>query len=399
MIGKRTATLLIAICALALAAGGAWAQETKPKRPSGAIGNLTAIDATKGRLTIKTTQGAEATATVTPETEYLLTEPGKKSLEGAEQISLADIKVGDRVWARGEPDSSGVIAARQVIVMSAEAIAERNRRDARDWQTRGLIGEVRAVDPATNDLTVQTYRGDTVVVGIGSGTTVRRLRAGATDLSHADPIAAGDIKAGNQVAVRGNRSADGSRLTAETVLTGTFPRPVRGRVLSVDAAKSTLQIAERDGRTVELTLGPGALVRKLVPQMPPAGAGGPGARPGGAPPAGQRPPQGDQAQARPGGPPAQGDGAAPERRGPRGFAFALGDQRELERRTTPIELSNIAPGDVVFAVVEPGATDTAARVKVLVKFELPADRTPRGPGMQGPGMPQQDPGGGDDLPF
>jgi hypothetical protein len=138
----------VALC-LAVPAAGVRGQDTTPKKPGGAIGDLTAVDAARGRLTIKTTAGAEARAAVTASTEYLLTEPGKTDLKGATHITLADVKVGDRVWARGEPGADGAILARQVVVMSAEAIAERNRREAEDWQRRGLIGEVRAVDGET----------------------------------------------------------------------------------------------------------------------------------------------------------------------------------------------------------------------------------------------------------
>jgi len=364
---KLCAYALGAVLATAAAAAGVRGQDTAPKKPGGTIGDLVAVDTAHGTLTIKTTAGAEARATVTASTEYLLIEPGKTDLKGAVAVTLADVKVGDRVWARGAPGADGAIAARQVVVMSADAIADRNRRDAQDWQRRGVMGEVRAVDPATGELSVESYRGDAIVVAIGTGTTLRRLKAGTTDLASAESIALGDIHAGDQVAARGERTPDGARLTAETVLAGTFPRPVRGRVAAVDAAKGEVRIAVREGQEMTLTLGDGALVRKLTP---PAG----------------RPPGGAPAAAPAGG----------ERRGPRGFAFALGDRAELERRTTGITLGDVKAGDFVFAVVEPGATGAAARAKVLVKIELPPDRTPRGPNVQGP--PPEDPASGD-FPF
>ena len=357
MNGKHTMRMALALCAVLTIGAAAWAQQPAAKKPGGAIGDLTAIDASKGALTIKTTGGA-TTAKVTAATEYLLIEPGKTSLEGAEKIALADVKVGDRVWARGEPGADGAISARQLVVMSAQAIAERHSRDARDWQTRGLIGEVRALNAELREITVESYRGEPVVVTLADATTLRRLRPGATDLSNAEPIGLDAIEVGNQIAVRGDRAADGARMTAETIVAGTFPRPVRGRVTAVDAAARAVTILGRENRPVQLTLGENALVRKINP--PPAG-----------------PPQ----------PPAGGAAAPGAGRGPRGFAFALGDPAELERRTTAVELADVKPGDFVFAVVEPGATADAARVKVLVKAEMPADRPQRGaPSMQMPDM-------------
>jgi hypothetical protein len=360
MNGKHTMRVALALCAMLAIGAAVGAQQPAPKKPGGAIGDLTAIDAAKGALTIKTTAGATTTAKVTAATEYLLIEPGKTSLEGAEKIALADVKLGDRVWARGEPGADGAIDARQLVVMSAQAIAERHTRDAREWQTRGLIGEVRALDAGLREITVESYRGEPVVVALGDATTLRRLKPGATDLSNAEPIGIEAIEVGNQIAVRGDRSADGARMTAETIVAGTFPRPVRGRVMAVDVAARAVTIVGRENRPVQLTLGESALVRKINP--PPAAQG-------------QQPPAG-------GAPAAAGGG-----RGPRGFAFALGDPAELERRTTAVELADVKPGDFVFAVVEPGATADAARVKVLVKAEIPADRPQRGaPSMQMPDM-------------
>lgn len=356
MNGKHTMRVALALGAVLAIGAAVGAQQPAPKKPGGAIGDLTAIDAAKGALTITTTAGATTTAKVTAATEYLLIEPGETSLEGAEKIALADVKLGDRVWARGEPGADGAIQARQLVVMSAQAIAERHTRDAREWQTRGLIGEVRAVNPESREIMVETYRGDSVVVATSDATTLRRLRPRA-DLSHAQSIGFESIEVSNQIAVRGDRSADGARMTAETIVAGTFPRPVRGRVTAVDAAARAVTIVGRENRPVQLTLGENALVRKINP-----------------PPAGQ-PPAGGAPAAAGGGP------------GPRGFAFALGDPAELERRTTAVELADVKPGDFVFAVVEPGATADAARVKVLVKAEIPADRPQRGaPSMQMPDM-------------
>jgi hypothetical protein len=411
----------------AVAATGVRGQNAGAKKPSGPIGDIVSVDVAKGLLTIKTTAGP-AHATVTSSTEYLVVEPGKTTLEGATPATIADVKIGDRVWARGEPSADGVIAARQVVVMSAEAIAERNRRDAQDWQRRGLRGEVRAVDAAKGELTVDTYRGDTVVVAVGTGTSLRRLKGSVDDLANSEPIALADFQVGNQIAARGDRTPDGTRLTAETLVTGAFAHPVGGRVTAVNASKGEVRITTRAGKDVAFTLVDGALVRKLTPPAArPGGWGGPGGA-GGARPqqpgAGAAPQQGAQTgpaapgsgapegQAAagggaPGGPPGPGGGGFRGPGGPgggpggpggpggwgrgRGFGFALDDPAELERRTTGITLADVKTGDIVFAVVEPGASDAAATVKVLVKLDLPPDRTPRGPGMQG--QPQQgDPG-------
>src|SRR6185437_12411420 len=51
------------------------------------------------------------------------------------------------------------------------------------------------------------------------------------------------IKTGDQVRARGDKSADGSELTAEEIVSGTF-RTVAGVVLSIDAAGMTVQVRD-----------------------------------------------------------------------------------------------------------------------------------------------------------
>lgn len=350
----QIAVLVLVVCASA----SARAQEA-PK-PTGALGDLATIDAANGVLTIKSSNGAMQKAVLSRTTDYLLVEPGKKSLEGAEKVTLADLKVGDRVWARGATNADGSVTTRQVLVMNAEAIAQRNARDAEDWQKRGVIGEVKAIDATARTMQVESYRGEPLTVVVSDATVLRRLKDGSTDLASSDPIGLVDVHPGNQIATRGDRDPATGRVDAVTVLTGTFPRPIRGRVMAVDPAGSVLTVGTREGM-IQLTATADSLFRRL--DIAPAAA---------------------QPQ------PAAADGA---RRGPGGFAFALGDRAELDKRTKPIAIKDVAVGDFCFVVVEPGATAAAASVRIFVKFSLPR----AGQGASGPTWPSDF--GGSDLPF
>lgn len=354
-------TLCAVMVAVVCAAGLARAQDA-PK-PSGSLGDLATIDAANNVLTIKTASGAAQKAVLTKTTEFLLVEPGKKSLEGAEKITLADLKVGDRVWARGATNPDGSVTTRQVLVMNAEAIAQRNARDAADWQKRGVIGEVKSVDTAARTMLVESYRGEPLTVAVSDATVLRRLNHGSTDLADSAPISLADVHPGNQIATRGDRDPASGRLDAVTVLTGTFPRPIRGRVMAVDPAGSVLTVGTREGM-VQLSSNADSLFRRF--DITPAAA---------------------QPQ------PATGE-ANGARRGPGGFAFALGDRAELDKRTKPIQFKDVAVGDFCFVVVEPGATASAAAVRIFVKFSLPRGGQT---GPSGPTWPSDF--GGSDLPF
>ena len=82
----------ILLAAVIAVSGTAWAQEAA--KPGDARGDLVAVDAAAGVLTIKTTAGAEAKAKLSPATEILLVEAGAKSLEGAERVTLSEVKLG-----------------------------------------------------------------------------------------------------------------------------------------------------------------------------------------------------------------------------------------------------------------------------------------------------------------
>lgn len=362
----RSLVLNVVLAAAALAPGPVGAQEAA--KPTGTLGDLVTIDAANLVLTIRTSTGATQKAVLSKSTEFLLVEPGKKTLEGAEKVSLADLKVGDRVWARGATNPDGSVTTRQVLVMNAEAIAERNRRDAEDWQKRGVIGEVKSIDGASRTLLIESYRGESLTVAVSDATVIRRMHHGSSDLASAENIDVSGIAPGNQIATRGDRDAAAGRLDAESILIGTFPRPIRGRVMAVDAAASMLTVGTREGM-MTLSAGTEALFRRF--DIVPAAA--------------------QPAQPAPAAQPTANGGS---RRGPGGFAFALGDRAELDRRTKPIQLKDVAVGDFCFVVVEPGASATAASVKVFVKFALPRAAQP---GPSGPTWPSDF--GGGDLPF
>jgi hypothetical protein len=120
-----------------------------------------------------------------------------------------------------------------------------------------------------------------------------------------------------------------------------------------------VRVVSRDGDSTTILVPKEALVRKLAP---PGGAGQQGERrgPGGGP----------------GGPGRGGPGGG-------GFAFGLGDRAELERRTTPIALTDLQVGDFVFAVAEAGSQGDTLRAAVLIKMEAPPGRRGRG---QSPSM-------------
>jgi hypothetical protein len=352
-----------------------------PKKPSGLLGDLVTVDAAKGLLTIRAADGSTAEATLTEATEYVRVQPGTTSLTGAEKITIEALAVGDRVWARGtEKDAAGALVAKQVVLMSAKAISERRQQERREWQTRGAFGTVTGVDQAKGELSMKSNRGTDIVVAVAPSTTIMRLKAGARDLNGAERIGLGDLATGVQIAVRGDGGAATGHIAASEIVTGTFPRPIRGRVASSDLAKREVVLSSGDGTQTTVVIASEAVIRKLTPpqrgregangQDRPASEGAPAAT---ASPAGQ-------AGSEPG---RRGDGPP---RGGSGFGMLFGDRSELLARTEPFRLEDLKVGDFVFAVADPDAEGATGKVSLVVKVEIPA------------GAPQRGPGGSWDLP-
>src|SRR3712207_6288444 len=61
------------------------------------IGEITAVDAAAGRLTVKADTGASVEVTTDEKTVFRRMPPGQTSLDRAETITRAEVRVGDRV--------------------------------------------------------------------------------------------------------------------------------------------------------------------------------------------------------------------------------------------------------------------------------------------------------------
>src|SRR3982751_2216629 len=125
--------LLISALAAAfmLSASATSAQTTSPTDASAArpkqeqlIGEVAAIDAATGQVTIKTDAGKMVSVNTGDQTAYLRIAPGEKSLTNAAKIARTDGAVGDRVLVRGAGASveGQPVTARQLIVISKEAL-------------------------------------------------------------------------------------------------------------------------------------------------------------------------------------------------------------------------------------------------------------------------------------
>lgn len=229
------------------------------------IGEVTAADAATGRITVKPDAGEPAEVLTDEKTAFKRLRPGQTSLDEAEAITRADVRVGDRVLVPNGA-GGGRAAARQVIVMAREAIAEHREREREERRRRTLFGRVTAVDAARREITVQARGRDGVqAMTLAASDATRFLRYAPDSLraEHARPGSLADVRVGDQLRATGERDAAGTRFTAEEVITGTVAR-VFGRITAVDAARGEVTVRnEQMGETFTVALGQNTTLRRM----------------------------------------------------------------------------------------------------------------------------------------
>lgn len=318
---------------------GASATNSAP-RQSGTIKAITPRD-----FVLTTAGGQDFAVTVPGSAKILIVPPGARDLSTAQQGTMGDIAAGDRAIVNGSVGDSGpMLNATRVIVMKSTAIAASHAADEAAW-ARGIGGIVRSVDPATGVITVSSGM-RTIAVDTTPQTIVRRYSGNSVRFEDAVKSTVAAIHPGDQLRARGQRSPDGSTVTADEIVTGSFSN-FSGVLSAVDPAAGTVTLKDlASKRTVTVSVTSGTNIRKLSPGAMQAMGGHPQ---GSGAPEGQHagPPQGEAGQGRSAG--ANGPASA----GGRGYARAGGAGADLSRMMNrlPTEtLPELKPGDAVMIV-------------------------------------------------
>lgn len=80
------------------------------------------------------------------------------------------------------------------------------------------IGEVKTIDAAAKQLTIQTDAGSTVTVTISDKTTYKKLAPGETSLANATDVTFADVAAGDRIMARGTVSEDRKSVPALQII-------------------------------------------------------------------------------------------------------------------------------------------------------------------------------------
>jgi hypothetical protein len=237
------------------------------------LGDVVAVDASSKQIFVKTDAGAVVIVTLSDATKILKNPPGETKLDKATPYTLAQIAAGDRVLALGKLSDDGktLAAPRAVVVNTKAEITAKQTAERAEWQKRGVVGVVSAVNAEAKEITIQTRtpEGPKPVIINASAPAAKLTRYAPDSIKFADrkPADIAEIKVGDQLRAKGDKSEDGSRFTPEEVVTGTFKTEV-GTVKSVDAAKNEIVIeSAQDKKTLTVVVRPDSVLKQF--QLPP----------------------------------------------------------------------------------------------------------------------------------
>jgi hypothetical protein len=342
--------------------------------------HIGAIKAIAGNtITLAPDSGAEIEVTVQSGTHIVRIAPGEKNLKNATPVQLQDLQVGDRILVGGQSSADAkAVNATSIIVMKRSDVEAHKEGDRQDWQKRGLGGLVKAVDPTagTAIISITGARGArSVVIHASKDTVIRRYAPDSMKFDDARPSRLQEIQPGDQLRARGDRSADGTEMTAQEIVTGSF-RNVAGLVNSVDAGAGTISVQDlltKNPVTIKVT--PESQLHQLPPEfaqriamrLKAAMAGGTASSDGSARSSGNTPANSGGAQS--GGPPSGGgtrSGGAP-------------DFQQMLSRMPTVALTDLHKGGAVLIVATQGtATGGATAITLLSGVEAILQAAPSG---------------------
>ena len=320
-------------------------------------------------ITMAADGGQTIAVTVAPGARILQVPVGSTDLKSAATIQLSDIATGDHILVTGKAgETPASFSAVRVILMKSADIAQQQAAEQADWRARGAGGIVSAVDPATGIITL-TSGTKKITIDTGSKTEFKRFAGDSVQYQDAKPGTLADIHPKDQLQAKGTKSADGTSVQAEEVVSGPFEN-LSGVIATIDPATGTItlrDLATKKLVTVDVTKN--ANVRKLdmmtatmFAQRTSGGAAAGGGRRGGGGGAGAY-----------GGGAAGGDAGSARR-------SAGADLSQMISRQPAIALADLHKGDALMIVASeptPGASILTA-ITVLAGVEPILTANPNG---------------------
>jgi ribosomal protein L24 len=355
-------SIALAFC-LSLFAAAAFGQGDAAIKPTYVKGDVVSVDSAK--IVVKTDAGPWEGA-VSDKTAFKRVSPANPTdLKGATTVAITDIGAGDKIVLSALGGSDGRFNVRSVYLMTKADISAKQQSEAEMWRTRGILGKVVSISPASNQVTIEVANGldkTTLAVVPKSGAKWLRYAPESVNFADARPSSIAAIVVGDRLRAVGDKDADGKTFTAEIILTGGFRQTV-GKIKSVDADKKEAVIEDlASKKDVTVQFANAIFLKKFPAEMAQRMAGAQmGGGPGGVRPpgGGVTPPAGATVVVQQGGQPnGGGAGFRP------GGAQAGGNLDAMVDRMPNITAADLKAGDMI-AVLTSGPVTPNASVKAL----------------------------------
>jgi ribosomal protein L24 len=237
-------------------------------KPSVVIGEVSTVS--KSKMILQTKDGAVDVA-LSEKTEYKRVSPEKPSLATAVASNFSDIGVGDKVIVTGilATDKKS-IPAKSIYLMTKSDIAQKQTKEQEQWKTRGISGQVTAVNPPTKEITV-TSRGMTgetkTLLTTKENAVFRRYAQDSISYNEAKTSSLDEIKVGDSIRALGDKSTDGASFKAEEIISGSF-QTIGGTITAIDPVKNEITIENiQTKKVVTVIVGQNSVLKQFPAEM------------------------------------------------------------------------------------------------------------------------------------
>jgi preprotein translocase subunit YajC len=162
---KAMAAKQVVVTGGAVAAGNAQDEQRQREefRQRGLMGRITALNADKKEITVQS-RGREGTGPITVSasdaTRFFRYAPDSLDIKNASRVSFSELRVGDQLRALGSRNSDGTQFTAEEIIAGSMA---------------RTVGQVVAINPAKNEITIKNNQGQNITVAIGARSSLRRV--------------------------------------------------------------------------------------------------------------------------------------------------------------------------------------------------------------------------------
>ena len=199
-------------------------------------------------FTVTSAAGQDVVVSVASGASILQVAPGSKDLKSASAATLDSIAAGDKVIVTGTAgDAPALLHATRVIVMHGSDIAQNHAAEEAAWRSGGG-GLVKSVDASAGTVTVSN---GAKMLLVQTTPATKFSRYNGESVRFEDRVASKltDVQAGDQLRVRGTRSADGTSVSADEIVTGTFHN-YSGILTAVDGTAGTVTLKDLASKKV-----------------------------------------------------------------------------------------------------------------------------------------------------